>query len=178
MLLTGEIGVGKSTVCQRLVELARREGHSLSGVLGYSLFDGIGQKVGIEMVDLASGEKQLLARMDRDLGGPRVGRYSFAPNALTWRQAIIARSPPSDLLIIDELGPLELGSAESLAWVKVTLRAGKAEHSVIVMRSSLVERLFQRLPEMSFTLLSVNEADRDSLPLEIYEMLFPRGGNI
>lgn len=175
VLLTGEIGVGKSTVCQRLAELARRESHLLSGALERSLFDATGRKVGIEMVDLASGERQVLARRDMDLGGPRVGRYSFAPNALAWRQVVIAHSPPSDLLIIDELGPLELEVTESLTWVRVTLQAGRAKHSVIVVRSSLVERLRQRLAKVSFTPLSVSKANRDSLPSEIYQMLFPRG---
>jgi len=173
ILLRGEIGVGKSTVCQRLAELAWRESRSLSGALERSLFDETGRKMGIEVLDLASGERQVLARSDGDLGGPPVGRYSFAADALAWRQAIIVSSPPSDLLIIDELGPLELGEAGNLAWVVAALQAGKTKHSVIVVRSSLVDRLRQRLLGISFTLLSVSEANRDSLPLEIYRMLFP-----
>lgn len=72
MLLAGQRGVGKTTVCQRLVEIALRQEYRLAGVLTPALFDQSGAKVGFEIVDVESGERRVLARADSHLDGPRI----------------------------------------------------------------------------------------------------------
>jgi nucleoside-triphosphatase THEP1 len=88
-LLTGPVGVGKTTVAERVAGLARRQGWVCGGLLAPAMVNSCGQKAGIWGVDVRSGERRILARTDRDLGGPAVGPYSFEQAALDWALAVI-----------------------------------------------------------------------------------------
>ena len=83
ILVSGPVRVGKTTLCLRLAERARERGLCVAGVLTPALMED-GAKVGIQAVELGSGEARLLARVDRDLGGTRVGPYSFDDRVLDW----------------------------------------------------------------------------------------------
>ncbi len=67
-----------------------------------------GRKTGIVALDLSSGEQRLLAsRQPAEIAGLPFGQWTFAPTTLTWGNAVLEHLPPCDLLIVDELGPLE-----------------------------------------------------------------------
>ncbi len=202
VLLTGDIQVGKTTVCRGVVELARRWGYKPKGLLTPPILDEDGAKVasclpykctknlsvrqgrqlakvGIELVDIDSGERRLLARANHDLGGPQVGRYSFDAKALAWGQSILDKAirVGCDLLVVDEVGYLELERKEGFNAVLEALRAGALPRIIIVVRSSLVESLRQLLPRVDFVTFTVTEENRDALPLKIAERIFDdRGG--
>jgi len=117
VLLTGQRQVGKTTVCKQVAELARGLGWDPAGLLSPALLDEDGLPVAYHALMVSDGEQRLLARADGDLGGPRIGRYSFDANVLSWvigelRRAI---SQGCDLLIVDEIGPLELEQEKGLA---------------------------------------------------------------
>jgi len=143
-LLSGEIGAGKTTVCQRVVNLARSRGYACGGLLTPALIED-GRKVGIVGVDLGSGGRRVMARIDRDLGGPCVGCYHFTADAFAWANAIIASAVKAncDLLVVDEIGPLELVQGGGLAPALDLLSA--VPRALIVVRISLVDALRRRL---------------------------------
>ena len=72
-LLTGPVGVGKTTVTERVVGLARRQGLVCGGILAPAMINSCGQKAGVWGVELGRGGRGGLARGDRDLGGPSSG---------------------------------------------------------------------------------------------------------
>lgn len=177
-LLGGEIGAGKTTAGQRIVDLARAWGLTCGGLLTPALIEE-GRKVGIVGVDLGSGERRLMARLDRDLGGPRVGCYYFAVDAFTWGNAVIASAADAgcDLLVVDEIGPLELARGGGLAPALDLLDA--VPRALIVVRLSLVDTLRDRLKQGGVSLRAASlrvflttASSRDRLPDEIVSWLF------
>ena len=178
VLLTGDIQVGKTTVCQGVVELARRWGYNPKGLLTPPIFAEDGTKVGIELVDIESGERRVLARAGCDLGGPQVGRYSFDAEALAWGRSILDRAIGAgcDLLVVDEIGYLELEQNRGFSAVLKALQAGALPRTIIVVRSSLVGKLHRLLPQVDFVAFTVAEENRDTLPLAIAERVFDDRG--
>ena len=82
ILVTGLSGVGKTTWVTRLIKLARTSGLSVSGILSPAIFKD-GRKTGIQVVDLATGDRQQLAqlrgkRLSRP-SAPRVGPLTPLP---------------------------------------------------------------------------------------------------
>ena len=110
LLLTGEIHIGKTTVCQSVIAQARQCGWRVAGLLSPTVFDADGERVAVEMTNLSTDEKRTLAVLNQETEGPRLGPYSFYPQTLAWGHNVIARAIASgcDLLIIDEVGRLEL----------------------------------------------------------------------
>jgi nucleoside-triphosphatase THEP1 len=179
-LLTGPVGVGKTTVAERVVDLARQRGLTTCGLLAPEMRNRCGQKVGIWGLDLRTGERRILARTDRDLDGPSVGPYSFDAAGLAWavqvvEAAIAACSPtalrPCDLLLVDEIGKLELWQGIGLAPILPYLASGQVTHSLVLVRDSLLDELQARWEPAEKTVFRVTEENRDKMPARILEEL-------
>ena len=163
-LLTGPVGVGKTTVAERVVGLARRQGLACGGVLAPAMINSCMQKAGIWGVDIGTGERRILARTDRDLGGPLIGPYSFDTGALAWAIGAVDRSIGAcDLLVVDEIGKLELWHGIGLAPVLPRLTSGEADRALILVRESLLGELQARLAPVDQVVFQVGEENRVEL---------------
>jgi nucleoside-triphosphatase THEP1 len=176
-LLTGPVGIGKTTVAERVVGLARRKGLLCGGLLAPAMMSRCGQKAGIWGVDVETGERRILARTDRNLGGLSVGPYSFDADALAWASAVIDRAlqpatpHPYDLVIVDEIGKLELWHDTGLATVLPKLAAGAGGRSLVLVRDSLLAELQARLAPAEQVVFAVDEGNRGILAPQILTSL-------
>jgi nucleoside-triphosphatase THEP1 len=131
-----------------------------------------GQKAGIWGVDILTGRRQILARTDRDLGGPGVGPYSFDEAALVWAVDIVERAVGAcDLLLVDEIGKLELWRDAGLAPVLPRLALGDATRSLVLVRDFLLAELQEKLDPVKQVVFEVSEDNRHTLPPSVLERL-------
>lgn len=147
IIVTGLSGVGKTTWCSQLVEHARSQGYKVEGILSPGIFEGK-QKTGIAALNLANNERRALARLHKnDRGELTTPRWVFYPEALEWANQALQNGCGSDLLIIDELGPLEFLREKGL--IAGIDRIDKKEYQVacVVIRSSLLPKALQRWPD-------------------------------
>jgi nucleoside-triphosphatase THEP1 len=172
VLLTGLVGVGKTTVAECIVGLARQQGLACGGLLAPAMVNGCGQKVGIEGVDLLSGERRILARTDRELGGPTIGPYSFDAQALQWSVGVVENAIGTcHLLVVDEIGKLELWRGIGLASILPRLAAGEAACALVLVRDFLLSELQARLDPITQVVFEVNERNRNDMPSRILQAL-------
>jgi nucleoside-triphosphatase THEP1 len=144
VLITGEIESGKTSFCQKLADTAQTGGYSLSGLLSPGIFED-GKKTAIDLLDLESGERQRLAVL-KSVGekGISTTRWSFDPETIKWGNRILQSAAPSDLLIIDELGPLEFSRAQGLIEAFDLIKKGDYQVGIIVIRPALVHQAYRR----------------------------------
>lgn len=180
-LLTGAVGIGKTTIAERVVGLARKQKLVCGGILAPAMHNSCGQKIGIWGVDILSGERHILARTDRGLGGPTIGPYSFDAEALEWTVSVIksvqqaATPQPCDLLIVDEIGKLELWQGVGLAPIIASLASGEVNRSLVLIRASLLAELQSRLASVEQIVFEANEQSRGEAPAHILEELVLSG---
>lgn len=174
VLLTGERQVGKTTVCKRVAKLARGLGYGPAGVLAPALLGEDGFPVAYHALMVSDGQQRFLARADGDLGGPSTSRYSFAAAAFSWviRRLRAAISQGCDLLVVDEIGPLELKQGKGLAPLLSDLSAERLPRLLLVVRPELTGQLRKRLPDVSFRTFTVTQENRQALPRAIVKELF------
>jgi nucleoside-triphosphatase THEP1 len=103
-----------------------------------------------------------------------VGPYSFDPDGLARARRVLIRaiSAECDLLIIDEIGPLELEQGEGFAPILDLLPVEGPTHTLIVVRPALLDQLLPHLKGIDSTVINVTEGNRDELPLRIVEELW------
>jgi len=139
IIITGAIGIGKTAVCEQVIRIIRSSGYSCGGILTHKATDE-----SLIVLDIQTGENAILASADNAFGGPRTPRYSFNPEAIRFGIGAISKGIDSDVLIIDELGRLELngeGFAKSLELV----RTGRVKNSILVIRTQLLPAFLAQL---------------------------------
>lgn len=147
-IITGDRGAGKSTFCEYLVELAGPAGWQVGGILSPAVIEA-GQKTGIAAIDLRRGEQRLLA-VRREAHQPvatlRTNRWSFDADVMAWGNAVLQTAVPCDLLVIDELGPLEFERGEGWPAGLTALDSGNYRWGVVVIRPELLAVARPRWP--------------------------------
>ena len=167
ILLSGERGAGKSTVCHKTVTLARAQGYTCGGVitLNYANYaDDVR-----DVLDAGSGQ---MRRLTVDTASAVVmGRFRFDPQTMIWGNDVLAHAAPCHLLVVDELGPLEVERGQGWQKAFEVLRGGDFGLALVVVRPGLLEQVRHKLPAGSTETLTVETGNRDDLPRVILEML-------
>ncbi len=112
LLLTGRPGCGKTTVVRRVVEHLSEQRIPVQGFYTLEVREG-GRRVGFDVITVPEGRVAPLARVQPGAAGPRVGRYRVFVATL---EALVlpllqARDPRVRLLVVDEIGAMELLSS-------------------------------------------------------------------
>jgi nucleoside-triphosphatase len=108
LLLEGRPAIGKTTVARRLAALLREASIPVSGIVTEELREG-DRRVGFALETFAGG-RGVLAHVDLP-GPPRVGRYGVdLPAFERLALAALAASSAGGVVLIDELGKMELAS--------------------------------------------------------------------
>ena len=170
VILSGEAGSGKTTICTQVVALA--QGLVVAGVLTLPRFAG-GCKVGLDVEDIRTGQRRPLAERVEATDGPATEGWHFHADGLAWGSMILRRATPCDLLVIDELGPLELAQGQGWMVGLDLLRASRYRLALVVVRPALLPCFRERLGGVEPLTLAVTEANREALPREITALLGP-----
>jgi nucleoside-triphosphatase len=161
VLLEGRPGVGKTTVARRLVGLLRDAGVPLGGFITDEIRVR-GRREGFT-VEAVSGDRGVLAHVDLP-GPPRVGRYGVDLRAFerVALPTLAAPQPGGVVVVVDELGKMELASAAFRDAVSVLLDRDVAVLATVQLhRHPLTDALKRR---RSVQVLRVTEQTRDALP--------------
>lgn len=157
--VTGSPGVGKSTLVQKV---AAKTGCHVGGVLARDLrFKD--RRIGFELLDLASGATGVLA--DEEGTGPQLGKYRVHPEELDRIGArAVENAIVCDLIVVDEIGPMELSSKRFVAAVEKALSSDKP--MLVVLHEWSQHRLAKKI-RSTFKVVTVTRDNRDSLVGEI-----------
>jgi nucleoside-triphosphatase THEP1 len=158
VILSGERGVGKSTVCRETIALARARGYTCGGLLTLSRPDDT-----LDVLDVRSGDVRRLTIGPDASPAVIQGRFRFFPQTQAWGNLVLARTWPNHRLVVDELGPLEIERGGG--WLKAfdVLRRPDFALALVVVRPELVAQAQLKLPAGATTVLTVRPDNRDDL---------------
>jgi len=110
VLLTGRQGSGKTTAAAAVVERARREGLHVAGVLAPGTVRD-GRRWSFDVVDLRTGRRAPLGTRDHPAGWIDLGGFRVSPEGLELGRRALSEPAVrgADLVVVDEVGPWELG---------------------------------------------------------------------
>lgn len=125
LFITGRPGVGKTTVLLKIVEGLRAEGFKVGGMISREVRKA-GSRIGFEILDISSGEKGWLAHVKQPVG-PKIGKYRVNLSDLesVGVKAISEALEQADVIVIDEIGPMELYSQKFIEAVRKALESSK-----------------------------------------------------
>jgi nucleoside-triphosphatase len=166
LLVEAPPGAGKTTAFRRLAELLREVGWPTTGFTTEELRER-GRRVGFAVESL-EGARETLAHVELP-GPPRVGRYGVDLEAFERVALAALGASPGDVVLMDELGKMELASAAFRAAVEELLEEPVALAATLqVARHAFTDRLRGR-PDIEVMRLTAR--NRDALPEELAERL-------
>jgi nucleoside-triphosphatase len=158
VLLEGRPGVGKTTVARRLVELLTVAGIPVSGFTTEEIREGR-RRVGFS-VEAIRGPRVVLSHVDLP-GPPRVGKYGVDLESFE-RVALPSLHTPPGVVVVDEIGKMELASAPFREAVRDLLDGSTPIVATVhAFRHPFTDHL-KRRPNIE--VIRVTAASRDSLP--------------
>ena len=163
----------------KVVEELRKRGVAVGGMISREVREG-GRRVGFEIIDLATGRRGWLAHVNQPTG-PRLGRYrvNLADLEGVGVKAIEDAVREADVVVIDEVGPMELFSGRFVEAVRAALASPKPVLGTIHYRARgpLLDEI---RASREARIITVSLQNRDRLPSEVaamvLELLRGRGG--
>jgi nucleoside-triphosphatase len=164
VLLTGRPGIGKTTLIKRLIEASSL---SKGGFYTEEVREK-GQRVGFSLITL-DGKRSLLAHL-KTKSPYRVGRYGVdidtfeAIGVESTRKAIST----NDIIIIDEIGRMELFSRKFREVVLQALKTGRVLATIKRGRGDFIDKIKSR---KDVRVLKVNLENRETLSSKLTKIV-------
>jgi len=159
IVLTGAPGVGKTTIVRDVAQKLNERGVRVGGIISREVRTN-NVRTGFEFIDLTTNDREILASVTEN--GPRVGKYfvnlsgcRFAANRLI--NALIN----VDIIICDEIGPMELKSKEFIDAARNLITTDK--NVIVVVHQKLEHPLVSEFREKSSSLVSINLRNRNEV---------------
>jgi nucleoside-triphosphatase len=136
LLITGSPGVGKTTLLLKVAEALKAKGYGVGGMISRDVRTS-GSRIGFEVTDLNGRNKGWLASVHQR-EGPQVGKYRVNVDDLNavGVKAILEACERLDVVIVDEIGPMEFFSEKFREAVKKAVESKKLVVSTIHWKMS------------------------------------------
>lgn len=169
LVISGDIESGKTTALAKVLEGLLILKVAVRGVICPPMISD-GKKTAIQIKDLRSNETRLLAELNSGQpGGIQTTRWKFDEPALLWGNEILGRAVPCEVLVIDELGPLEFLRNEGFTNGLRAVESGEYLAALVVVRPALVDAALQRWPNAA--VFSVTRQTQDTIVTDILQTI-------
>jgi nucleoside-triphosphatase THEP1 len=143
-----------------LVKL-HKSGIIIRGLISPPIFEN-GKKTGIALQDLETGEIKPAARLREEVGsGLFTQKWQFDTEVMKWGDEVLSIACPCNLLVIDEVGPLELERGEGWQNAIRQLDERRFNFALVVIRPALLKTALSRWPDAQ--VFEVNRKNQDPL---------------
>jgi nucleoside-triphosphatase len=168
LLVTGRPGIGKTTVLLNAAEELKAKGYRVEGMISKEARRE-GRRVGFEVVNFGTGLRGWLAHVEQSVG-PQVGKYKVNLDDLDsiGANAVLDAIRNADVVIIDEIGPMELFSQAFRKAVNEALNSSKLVLAVIhhSARDPIIESIKKRDDVFMATADTANRNDLHNILIQ------------
>lgn len=163
--ITGHPGVGKTTLVKRVLAAVPLK----AGGMITEEIRKCGYRVGFLLRDVATGKEGLLAHRHR-CDGPEFGKYRLCLRDLEeiGAAAIERAVDEAELIVIDEVGPMELRSPRFISAVERALESKK--HLLVTVHRASNHHLAYRIRHEVDHLIRLTKSNREEKIQEVIRL--------
>ena len=169
IILTGASGVGKSTAVLRTARALKDRGLKVGGIVSREQRSN-NIRIGFEFIDLMTNDTSVLASIAGN--GPKVGKYFINLAGCSFAsERLIVAVKNSDIIICDEIGPMELKSSEFTDSVSKLLDVDKKV--ILVLHQKIQHPLTEQFKKQSSLIIDLNFENRENVNQILVNRLLP-----
>lgn len=156
VVVTGKPGVGKTPAMRGVAAALRERGVSVAGFVQIPVWGEQG-KGGYTVRDVATGEERTLAVKVGERRGEHGTPFRFEPAGFAFTRAALERARAGSVLILDELGPVELRGGGHMPAVRRALARPGLAAVLATVRPALIPSFLSQLAVPSAVVVDIEE---------------------
>jgi nucleoside-triphosphatase THEP1 len=168
--ISGVSGSGKTTLCRKVYQRLSKKGVDVAGIISPPIFEN-GVKTRIMVQNLKTGRRKPLAGIEEIPAVVNTGRWYFSKKGLEYGLATLQEAVPCDLLIIDEIGPVEILRSEGWFYAFELLRGGDYRKALVTVRPELLDHFCDLAGGAASVLLTASPDSRAETMTLIYQLV-------
>lgn len=168
-IIAGDQREGKTTFLNKTIQVLKEHGIIVEGIKAEGI-DINRERYGFNLVNVATGEKVLLCHLAEKKGWQQTGKYYFNPDGLNFGISKLKNVTPGSILVVDEIGPLELnggGWSNSLR----TLLDEFDSPMIWVVRRKLTEKIILSFSLKNVTIMDIASYHPEELASQILKLV-------
>ncbi len=168
--LSGLPGVGKTTTLVKTIGMLEEEGYKIGGMITEEVKEG-NRRVGFYVLDWSTKKKEIFAHRDFE-SRHKVGPYGINIDVLdeVGVKALQDAMENADVIVIDEIGKMEVESKKFVAIVREILEQDK--HMILTLHKKSRNPLLQEIRRRDdIRMLEVTPINRNLLPFKIVKLI-------
>ncbi|MGA3405706.1 MAG: NTPase [Candidatus Bathyarchaeia archaeon] len=172
IFLTGQPGIGKTTAIRLIARDLEIRGKKVEGMISSEIRSS-GERIGFQLEDIFTHKVGILAHSDdRFDGAPTVGKYYVnIPDIERIGAAAIRKAAiEAEVVIVDEIGPMELKSTQFILAVEFAL-ASKKNLIGTIHKNSKHPLVNSIKSNVNCRIIELNSHNRGEIPSEIVNEL-------
>lgn len=161
-IISGAVRSGKTTFLKELIRLLKQnQAHKkIGGIIAHGI-DKNGERFGFDIEDIASGQTHFLCSQKPDNEKQKIGRFYFSPEGIAFGQkALTGNIKQLDLLVIDEIGPMELKGKGWFDGVELALQQPQL-NMIWVVRKHLLESVLKLWQHNQIVIIDIDDDKMD-----------------
>lgn len=169
-ILTGPVHSGKTTFLKEVVCELKETSLTVGGFLSESIVENQ-ENTGYDLLDLREDKSFPYIRRTGEAYWQKIGPFYFIPESLAKAREIILRDCDTDILVIDEIGPLELSGKGLWPVLKKVL----FQHSVkllLIVRANLLDKFLKMLESAEVIIF---DCKKKGIDIQMIEVLTDQG---
>ena len=178
IILTGNVQEGKTGFLVRLIKELKKDGIKMGGFIARGIHEN-DQRIGYDLESIADGSSMIFIRNKVTAGWFRHGKYHFNPAGEAFGNKILQNLPEQglDLVIIDEIGPIEV---KGLGWAGEVgkMVEKKWPLQLWVVRRQLLKRVSRQWKIGNILLIDVSTDTVDEARVHILKFMRKQSDNI
>jgi nucleoside-triphosphatase THEP1 len=155
LIISGDPGSGKTTLVRNLLQHTALQDSVLAGFTCTGVWES-GERDRYYLETLGGTEKALLCDRDQPESAFQSGPFHFRDAGISLGKTTLQQSAAlhPDLVVIDEIGPLEL---EGLGWApEIDTLSAVSQNMLWTVRTVLLEQVVSKWP-VAYRIISVND---------------------
>lgn len=144
----GDRQSGKTSLCLEIIRRLQNEGLQTGGFISPGCFDDSGQKSGIDTVLLPTLQRRALAVRRPEPVPAGTSQWILSNSTLNWAENFILALPAPQVLVVDEIGPLEVKQGRGWHAALDVLKKGQFQVGFVTYRRELAAWFEHEFPEL------------------------------
>jgi nucleoside-triphosphatase THEP1 len=156
-ILTGPVHSGKTTLLKKVVRELKEQKHRVDGFLSEAVWEKE-EMVGYDLFDLKKDRAIPFIRRTGEKEWQKVGSYFFIPQSLAEAENIILGGKEADILVVDEVGPLELSGKGFWPVLKQVISQPLNSY-ILVTRKNILEDFLAKLGKYKVKIFDIKNKE-------------------